>query len=116
MRGYLEVHPTLGYRAWHCAALSKPVLLREGRAAPAPPHPAALCLGRRFWQKLLSQIVQNLAFTQSRLLTVFSLCEQKVSVSYLKGIYNIPFDQLGVTRLSVNGTVCYRIKDNAKAF
>lgn len=67
------MHPTSGCRAWHCAALSKPELLWEGRAAPAPPCTDALCLGRHFWQKLLSQIVQNLAFTQSWLLTVFFL-------------------------------------------
>lgn len=39
---------------------------------PPAPHRRPLS-GRRFWQKLLSQIVRSVAFTQSRLVTVFSL-------------------------------------------
>lgn len=46
----------------------------SGKAARPPPAPHRRPLsGRRFWQKLLSQIVRSVAFTQSRLVTVFSL-------------------------------------------
>lgn len=124
--GDLAVHPTAGCRAWHRAALSKPALLREGCTAPArpaqtPSAPARPAQTPSVRQALLAKApvtdcVERGLHTVPARDCVFSLCEQKVSVSYLKSIYNIPFGQLGVTRLPVNGTVCCRVKDNAKAF
>lgn len=96
---------------------------QQARAAPGRPRGPRPALHRRPLSR--QALLAKAPFTDCAELglhtilaldCVFSLCEQKVSVSYLKSIYNIPFEQLGVTRLSVNGTVCYRIKDNVRAF
>lgn len=114
--GDLAVHPTVGCRAWHCAALSKPALLREGLAAPALPAQTPSVRQALLAKAPVTDCAERGLHTVPAHDCVFSLCEQKVSVSYLKSIYNIPLEQLGVTRLPVNGTVCCRVKDNAKAF
>lgn len=82
--------------------------------APPTPGPAAHrrpLFPQRRSGRLLSQIVQNLALRQSQLLTmfslltVFSLYEQKVSVNYPKSIHSNPFEQFGVTGLTMHWTV-----------
>lgn len=114
--GDLAVHPTVGCRAWHRAALSKPALLREGCTAPARPAQTPSVRQALLAKAPVTDCAERGLHTVPARDCVFSLCEQKVSVSYLKSIYNIPLEQLGVTRLPVNGTVWCRVKDNAKAF
>lgn len=105
------VHSSSGCWGLARRALHVPALAMEREHPPPHPHPRpglctdALCFRSRHSGRLLSQIVQNLALRQSQLLTVFSLCEQQVSVNYPKSIYSIPFEQFGVTGLSMHWTV-----------
>lgn len=72
--------------------------------APAPaPCTDALCfLSRHVWQAPFINRAKLGLQTIPALDCIFFLYEQKVSVNYLKSIYNILFEPFGVSGLSMN--------------